>query len=124
MLELDLRIGDRLIRPTEHQENLGLVGLLGLGAGFVLGSRWLKVAGAVVLGSVAYSVWEDSAAFAKPETMNSYFQTGGATSALGPRGAGPYGTAGELAPASYDTGAAAAAPVALAGLPSRRRGRR
>jgi hypothetical protein len=124
VLELDLRIGDRLIRPTEHQENLGLAGLIGLGAGFLLGSPLLKVAGAVVLGSVAYSVWEDSAMFAQPEAMNAFFQTGGATSALGPAAPGPYDTApSSTSLVSYAPPAAAAAAAGLADI-GQQRGKR
>jgi hypothetical protein len=119
-MQLNVKIGDRLIRPSEHEQNMGLLGAVGIGVGALIGNSWLKLAGGLLLGSVAYSVWEESAAFVQPETMNAYFQSGGATSALGPREAGSYDTAGELAPGSYDTGAAA--PV-LAGLSSRRRRR-
>ena len=123
-MRLDLNIGDRLLRPSDNEQLLGLVGAAGLVLGLVLDSRVMKIGGALVLGGVAYSVYEEAALFTQPESMNSYFQTGGRTSALGPAPApvlekrGPYGTR-ELVP--YETGAAA--PV-LAGVHQGRARRR
>ena len=125
-MKLDLNIGDRLLRPSENEQLVGLVGACGLLLGLVMDSRMLKIGGALVLGGVAYAVYEEAALFAQPETMNSYFQTGGQTSALGPsplvERAVAYETSRlELAPVSYETGAAA--PV-LAGVRQGRARRR
>jgi len=125
-LRLDLNIGDRLLRPSDNEQLLGLVGAAGLVLGLVLDSRIMKIGGALVLSGVAYSVYEEAALFAQPETMNSYFQTGGQTSALGPsplieRAVAYEADRLELV-APYETGAAAA-PV-LAGVHQGRARRR
>ena len=121
-MRLDIKIGDRSIRPTENEQTLGLAAVGALVLGLVTDSKLLKLGGAVVLAGVGYSVWEEAALFVQPDTMNSYFQTNGATSALGPRGPGSYDTGAELGAGSYET-SAAAAPV-LAGVDHRRRRRR
>ncbi len=104
-MQLNIQIGDRMIRPTANEQQLAAGGAVALVLGLVTGSSWLKLGGAVALGSVAYSVWEESSLFVQPEAMNAYFQTGGATSALGPS---PQGAAAYALPASSPAAAAAA----------------
>jgi hypothetical protein len=125
--KLDIRIGDRLIRPSENEQALAAAGAGALVLGVLMDSSWLKLGGALALGGTVYAVWEESQLFVQPETMNSYFQTGGATSALGPapapRGAVSYEPAASSpVDVSYDPGAAA--PEVLADVVDIRRARR
>ncbi len=86
---LDIKIGDRELRPSEAEQTWAGIGAGGLALGLLAGSGLLKAAGALVLAGVAWSVYEEAALFAAPETMNSYFQTDGRLSAMG----GPVQTA-------------------------------
>ena len=81
---LDIKLGDRQVRPTENQQHLAAAGAAGLVLGLVLDSRWMKLGGALGLAGAAWSVWQDVALTVQPEAMNAHFLTGGKVSALNP----------------------------------------
>lgn len=81
---LDIKLGDRELRPSEGQQHLAAAGAAGLALGLVLDSRWIKLGGVLALGAAAWSVYQEASLFVQPEAMNAYFQTGGAVSALNP----------------------------------------
>ncbi len=79
---LDIKIGDRELRPSEAEQTWAGIGAGGLALGLLAGSSLLKAAGALVLAGVAWSVYEEAALFAAPEAMNAYFLTDGKLSAM------------------------------------------
>jgi hypothetical protein len=83
-LLLDIKLGDRQVRPSENQQHLAAAGAAGLVLGVVLDSRWLKIGGALGLACAAWSVYQDVALTVQPEAMNAHFVTGGRASALSP----------------------------------------
>lgn len=79
---LDIKIGDRQMRPTEAEQKWAGAGAGALALGALVGSGLLKAAGALLLAGVAWSVYEEAALFAAPEAMNAYFKTDGRLSAM------------------------------------------
>lgn len=79
---LDIKIGDRQMRPTETEQKWAGAGAGALVLGLVTGSGLLKAGGALLLAGVAWSVYEEAALFAAPVAMNAYFKTDGKLSAM------------------------------------------
>ena len=84
MVFLDIKLGDRQVRPTDHQQLAALCGAGGLALGLAADSGIFKLGGALVLAGAAWSVWQDVALTVQPEAMNAHFLTGGKVSALNP----------------------------------------
>jgi hypothetical protein len=81
---LDIKLGDRQVRPSDNQQLAAACGAGGLVLGLVAGSGLLKLGGALVLAGAAWSVWQDVALTVQPEAMNAHFVTDGSYSALSP----------------------------------------
>ena len=81
---LDIKLGDRQVRPTDRQQLAAAVGAGGLVLGLAADSGLLQLGGALVLAGAAWSVYQDVALTVQPEAMNAHFVTGGRASALSP----------------------------------------
>jgi hypothetical protein len=76
-----IQFGDLQLAPTETEETIAAVAGGAVVVGQLVGSSMLKAIGLLALAGVCYAVYEEAQTFADPDTMNGYFQTGGALSA-------------------------------------------
>lgn len=83
---MDVRIGTLLLRPTETESRWAALGAGAVALGLVFGSRKVAAAGLLAIAGVGFAMYEEAQTFTSPELMNSYFQTGGALSAVRGKG--------------------------------------